>query len=183
MRRKYNLNQAFIKNLIKKIKEETENLIEDLDLICDGLEPELVRVLKLSVFKKKYQDCSEIISKNDDFIFYFGSHFKHVEFTKGKMICREGELPSKMYFIVNGKIEIYKNSLPGQPKLGRFTMEDQGSFGDAEYWEESNSKKRLFNVKAVSEKVELYTLSYDMFDNFFPKMKHRLICLKSGAKY
>ena len=64
-------------------------------MICDGLEPELVRVLKLSVFKKKYEKAPQIVNKNDDFIFYFGSHFKQVEFYDGEVIMKDKETPNK----------------------------------------------------------------------------------------
>ena len=76
------------------------NLIEDLDLICDGLEPELVRVLKLSVFKKKYEKVKEIINRNDDFIFYFGSYFKPISYSEGGKIIKEGEPPTKSRSLV-----------------------------------------------------------------------------------
>ena len=95
VRRKYSLPPTFIRGLIQKIKAETENLLEDLDLICEGLEPELVRVLKLSVFKKKYEKASQITNKNDDFIFYFGSHFKQVDFRNDELIIKETDIPNK----------------------------------------------------------------------------------------
>lgn len=74
-------------------------------MICEGLEPELIRVLKLSVFKKKYEKASQIINKNDDFIFYFGSHFKIAEYKEGEIIMREGELPNK------SKLTLIKSTL------------------------------------------------------------------------
>jgi hypothetical protein len=52
-------------------------------------------VLKLSVFKKKYKDSEKIITKNDDFIFYFGSYFKKTEFNEGNLIYKQGEVANK----------------------------------------------------------------------------------------
>ena len=54
-----------------------------------------MRVLKLSVFKKKYEKAPQIVKKNDDFIFYFGSHFKPIEFSEGETIMKESEVPNK----------------------------------------------------------------------------------------
>lgn len=140
-------------------------------MICDGLEPELIRVLKLSVFKKKYEQAKAIIKKNDDFIFYFGSHFKVAEYKQSQIIMREGEPPTKskidssVYFIAEGKVQLYQTSLA---KGVSHELDNKSSFGEYEYFREE--KKRHLNAKAISEKVVCYTLSYEVCAKLFPKM-------------
>jgi CRP-like cAMP-binding protein len=142
-----------------------------LDLICDGLEPELVRVLKLSVFKKKYEKVHQITSKNDDFIFYFGSHFKQISYTDGEMIIKENDPPTKskpnfnqVFFIESGNVLLYesKETKDSDVKIG-----NEESFGEIEYHQPQN--KRVLLAKA-SGPVTCYTLSYEIYAKYCQNM-------------
>lgn len=70
-----------------------------------------------------------------------------------------------MYFIAEGKVQLYQTSLA---KGITIELDNQKSFGEIEYFRDE--KKRLLNAKAVSEKVVCYTLSYEACFKLFPKM-------------
>lgn len=70
-------------------------------MISEDLEPELVRVLKLTVFKKKFENVPQIINKQDDFIYYFGEHFKLEQYSDGDEIMSSYEVPTKSMTLVN----------------------------------------------------------------------------------
>ncbi len=94
-------------------------------------------------------------------------HVTHRNVPAGTVLCKEGSLGDSLYYVVEGKIEIRKESVDGrQTVLARFNK--GGSVGEMSLVENS---PRSATATAV-EDVELLILRRDSFEKILESAPH-----------
>lgn len=136
--------------------------MQDLEFICESLEPEIVRVLKLAVYKEKFHSVPQIINKPDDYLFSLGAHFKQENFEYGDTIMVKGESPAKMYFMTGeGAIKIWNTSEQES------TVVEKTSLGEIEFFEKLPT--RLFNARSLTS-LTVFSITYETLELVFPRL-------------
>ncbi|MBZ0199305.1 MAG: cyclic nucleotide-binding domain-containing protein, partial [Ignavibacteriaceae bacterium] len=96
-------------------------------------------------------------------------NFRSMVFSPGDLICREGEIGSEMYFIIQGELEV----ISGDGKKTIAVLRDGNFFGEISLFKNS---PRTANVKAVTYS-DLYILEKKIFEQIlsrFPSVAEQL---------
>ncbi len=133
----------------KRYGYQEENFIESLP---HGLKEDVELFLKRKIVEK----IPLFKGTSHDFINAIAFNLQPVIYTPNDLIIKEGDQGHEMFFIIKGKLKVYKNKTPDK----FIEIKDGDFFGEIALLK---NEPRMANVQALSY-VDLYILKRETFD-------------------